>query len=133
GVTAPPGWTWKALDDLATAHELQTGAADRADYRSLIADCLARTDLRQVAVLAEGLNASALAFSKDGKRLAIGERRHALACSVEVYDPATRKRTASYSFSTLTTSLKSLAAGEGMYHDGVQCLAFSPDGKWLVA
>jgi WD40 repeat protein len=133
GVTAHPGWTWKALDDLATAHKLQAGEADRVDYRSLIAECLSRPDLRQVAELAEGLDANALAFSKDGKRLALGERRHALACSVEVYDPATRKRTASYSFSTLATSLKNLQAGKGMYHDGVACLAFSPDGKWLVA
>ena len=132
-VTAPPGWTWEALADLERAKELQAGETDLVELRSLMADCLGRADLRQVGVLAEGLDAAALAFRKDGQLLAIAQRKDAVACSVQVYDLATRKRVATYSFPTVATSMDQLLKGNARYQEGIFSLAFSPDGKWLVA
>jgi WD40 repeat protein/tRNA A-37 threonylcarbamoyl transferase component Bud32 len=132
-VTAPPGWTWEALADLESARKLQAGGSDPVELRTLIADCLGRPDVRQVGVLAEGLDVRALAFRKDGKLLALGERKDALSCSIQLYDMATRKRTATYSLSTFGSSLDRLWKGDGKYQEGFSSLAFSPDGNWLVA
>src|SRR5262249_20142267 len=130
---APPGWTWKALADLETARKLDTGKVDRVELRSRVADCLGRADVRPAGVLAEGVDAAAVAFRPDGKLLAIADKRNSINCSVYVYDMATRKLTATYSFSTLGTSVGKLFSGDSQFQDGVRALAFSLDGRWLAA
>lgn len=128
----PQGWTWRALDDLDTAAKAPSHIVDRVQLRGLAADCLTRFDLRDPHVLAEGLTPSALAFSPDGKRLAIAERKNSLTLSVVVYDAATRQRVATHSISTVGSSLERLMQGTGSFQEGIGSLAYSPDGKWLV-
>lgn len=130
--TAQPGWTWRALEDLAKAKALDVAEADPVMLRTLAAEALGRFDLREVSVLAEGLDAKDVAFSGDGKRLAIVERRNALECTVQIWDVASGTRRSTLSYSTLGTSFDLLFKNAGA-HDGLKSVAFSPDDKWLVA
>jgi serine/threonine protein kinase len=130
---ATPGWTWTALDELSKARKLNSGDLDPIELRGLVADCLARPDVREVAVLAEHLKPGTIAFDRDGKRLAIGENRNGVRCAVQIVDVASRKVTMTCDFSNVASGLEKLIAFDGRYQDGIVCIAFSPDGKWLVA
>lgn len=131
--TAQPGWTWNGLEKLQNARKLQTDNLDPVEFRTLLADCLGRPDLRPVGVLAEGIDPATLAFRNDGRFLAVAQRRSAAICSVQVYDMQTRRLAVTCAFATLVSSFERLAAGDTRYQDGVSSLVFSPDGKWLVA
>src|SRR5262249_54027769 len=47
---------------------------------------------------------------------------------------ATRKLSGTYAFSVVGTSLEKLLGGNSSrYQNGIRSLAYSPDGKWLIA
>lgn len=128
-----PGWTWEALDILQRAVQMRTPEMEMADIESLAAEALTRRDVRTVAVLAPGIQSEALAFTRDGERLAIAQMKHALQCVVQVYSTTDHQLLKSYSFSTAGTSLGKLFSGTTNYQEGILSLAWSPDGRWLVA
>lgn len=133
-VSAPPGWTWTGLERLEAARKLEAGGVDPVETRSLLAECLGRADVRQVGVLAEGIMPAALAFTPDGKAVAVGQTKSALICSVQVCDLATRKLLRTFTFSSAVSSLDRLFSGSATkYQEGICSLTYSPDGKWLVA
>jgi eukaryotic-like serine/threonine-protein kinase len=127
---ARPGWTWAGEEELIRAAQLQTGARDLLKLRSLAAECASGVDLRQTAALPVGFTTGCLAFSPDGKRLAVGESK-ALggSCRVRVFEVDTGQvQTLSYSDVWFD--------GSALYDvtkTGVRAVAFSPGGRWLVA
>jgi eukaryotic-like serine/threonine-protein kinase len=126
------GWTWESLADLRAAGELDTPSRSSEELRSAAAKCLAGTDLRAIGTLGEGTSPSWLAFSPDGKLLAVAASRAKafLFCTVSVYEVATRKLSRQLSFSpslALTDPNTRLSVP-----DGVRQLAFSADGKRVM-
>lgn len=132
-VTSQPGWTWQSLLDLEKARELKDVPRDRVEERSLMAECLGRFDLREIGILAKGIDPTCLAFTQDGRFLAVGERRHAVACSVQVWDVASQTQKAQYTLNTAGSSFLNAVGGRPGYYEGFTSLAYSPDGRWLVA
>jgi WD40 repeat protein len=131
-ITAQPGWTWRSLDDLAKARKLNVADEDPVEPRSLAAEVLSRFDLRETGVLAEGLDVEALTFSSDGKLLATAEKRNAFECLIKVWNFNDGTLHNTFRYSTLGSSWTSVLKGEAGKHDGLKCIAISPDGKWLV-
>ncbi|MBW3597307.1 MAG: protein kinase [Planctomycetes bacterium] len=125
----PPGWTWIGLDQLAKAVQLAPDALDRVQVRSLAAACLTSVDARQSGEYARSQVAHCVAFSPDGRTLAVAASKSGWT------NPG-------------TVTLANLAAGKertlayprdvtwelfnGGRTDGGRSLAFSPDGRWLV-
>lgn len=83
-----PGRSWSALDDLRAAANLPIVDRDVVRMRSLAATALATMDVRPTARLAKGMMSAAIAFSPNGRRLAIGEYQGLEHCSVLVYEQA---------------------------------------------
>ena len=123
-VRLQPGWTWSGLANLRRAALLPTPTRDSLQLRSEAAACLAAFDVREAALLAKGVAAYCLAFSPDGKRLAIGPLRGNANCAVPVYLVETREL-------ELTLTYRPFSPNPEM--TGIRSLAFSPDGHWLMA
>jgi WD40 repeat protein len=119
-----PGWTWQGLAEVREAAGLDTDARDPVRLRSLAVQCLAATDVRLVATLAEGVNAFCLVFSPDGRRLAVGPHNGLGVCKVLVYDVASRR---------LAYELGIPSSASETKQTGVRALSYSPDGRWLAA
>lgn len=132
-ISAPPGWTWQALEDLAEARKLRPGLVSPAEWRSRAADCFGRADLREIDLLAEGLQPAALAFSADGRFAAVAEFKNAIYCTILVYDTSTRNEVRRLTFQTVSTSAANVFSGQPGYYEAIRSVEFSPDGRWLVA
>jgi WD40 repeat protein len=126
-----PGWSWNNLDALHKAARLAPAAGHLAELRSEAASALGAIDVRPLRVLKEGFNADCVAFHPDGRRLALGQFKApaGLFCSVALVDPVGKEKDLSLPF----TPLPVLDPQHGLVQDGVRVLAFSPDGRWLVA
>src|SRR4029077_16391828 len=66
-----PGWTWEILREVEEAAALPEARENQAELRSIAASCLGGVDLRPGPTLAEGFPAYRVAFSPDGKLLAL--------------------------------------------------------------
>jgi hypothetical protein len=126
-----PGWTWDNLDDLRKAAALPAAAESPVDLRTEAAAALGAIDVRQAEVVGEGVNAHCLAFHPTGRLLALGEAKAAAftVCSVRLMGPAGREPSQTLVFPPAPV----WDASAGLVQDGVRSLAFSPDGRWLVA
>jgi serine/threonine protein kinase/WD40 repeat protein len=133
-----PGWTWQRLDDLRRAAALDVPQRSPARLRSEVADCLATVDVRQVGpgllsllVLdpvpgsGDKIDASCVAFSPDGRFLAVGQN----------------KTTVPFPFQVRVVdleggSVRSFAIPPPLSirdrNEGARTLAFSPRGEALV-
>ncbi len=97
------------------------------ELRSEAAACLAAVDLRPAGTFSEDFPVYALAYSADGRRLALGRYwPDGAVGKVRLVDPDTGRveRELTYAVDVL-----SALAGKT---DGCRELAFSPDGRWLV-
>lgn len=127
------GWTWDALDEFSKTATKRPDEANAAELRSLAADVLGQHDLRKIGAVAAGLDANALAFSPDGTRLAIAQRKHATNCTVQVFDVVSRRMQRTLGFGTVSAGVEKLLQGQTKYQEGFTSLAWSPDGRWLSA
>lgn len=124
------GWIDRTMLLLQKASRIETEARDALELRSGIAACLTGEDLSQPRPICPELVSGVIAFSA-GKRqlIAIGQFRSVLFAPlcIQVADPVTGN--VSWSFFVRA----SLTWRNGPVPDGIQALAFSPDGRWLVA
>ncbi len=126
------GWTWEAQADYEKLSSKTVEGAAPAELNSLMAETHCRRDARLIGTVAEGIDASAVAFSPDGKRLAVAQRKSMVLASLAVYDVSTLKAAASYAYSNLGQSLGNLLQARKNFHDIATTLAWSPDGRWLA-
>ena len=125
-----PGWTWDALADLAQAARLNVAVRQPAELRTEAAACLSGVDVRLTRTLAEGFPAVRPAFHPDGRLLAVGGVKASAwtSCSIRIIDITSGETVHELSFSpNMAWQIR-----RGV-QDGVRCLAFSPDGRRLVA
>ncbi len=130
GTRRRAGWTWACVEDLQRAATLTTAPDQVAELRTELARCLASVDLRPGGDVAEGFAASCLAYDPQGRWLALGEIRAQawLTCAVRLLDVKTGETVRTLSFkSALDFQLAQ------QVQDGTTALAFSADGRWLVA
>ncbi|HXY35924.1 MAG TPA: WD40 repeat domain-containing serine/threonine protein kinase, partial [Planctomycetaceae bacterium] len=129
------GWTWKALDDLHKISTLNVVNARAEELRTLAADVALRHDLRPVARIGEDIvDVGSLAFSPDGTKLAIGESLGHLTCRIQIWSVPQHAKVLECQIATLKTSIKNLAQGRWVTNlDTIPALAWSPDGRWIVA
>jgi serine/threonine protein kinase/WD40 repeat protein len=133
-----PGWSWEAEQKLNQAATLVSPQADLHRLRSLMLSSAESVDFRQVAALAEGIDCETLCFSRSGRYLAVGQRKHNLASSIFVYDTSDWQLAAKLSISAADHGLwelgkVALGALTGDRHqEGVLALTFSPNDKWLA-
>lgn len=125
------GWTWASMNDLGKAAELPQARKRLAEMRSGVAACCVAVDVRPRHSLAHGFTADCCSFHPEGKLMAVGQQKAAafVACSVLLIDVATGATVRELSFPP-----KIIWKGIGnAVQDGVRALAFSPDGRWLIA
>ena len=124
-----PGWSWRASDALAEAARLTTPARSLPDLKTETAACLTAFDIRPVSAINTGLNASHLAYSPDGRILAVAEFKVQayLRGRVLLYDAAD---------GTLMTTLAFTGSPLRFFQKGNQeastMLKFSSDGQKLA-
>jgi WD40 repeat protein len=129
GSDEPPGWTWDALADLARAAALPTPYRDPAELRTEAATCLGTIDLRLKTILSPSVSAGALAWSPDGRTVAVAQAKAAgglLPCPVLLLDAAGGGPPRSLSFPPALLWEKS-----GPVQDGGWTCCFSPDGRMV--
>jgi WD40 repeat protein len=129
-LSRPQEWTWTGLDRLRQACSLETPVRNVTDLRTEAAALLSGIDLRQQIILARDFRAGAIALHPDGKLLALGQFK-ALAWA------ASSVRLLELTEKMPPRSLVVLAdpgwtASSGV-QDGIRGLAFSRDGRWLLA
>ena len=125
-----PGWAGANLADLAEAAKLPDAAANLPELRSEAAACLTAVDVDRLPPLLPGKQATSVAWHPDGHRVALGERATGFVmCFVCVID--LRRPDEVHS---LTLTPRFLMGKNGLpVPDIVVHLAFTPDGRWLVA
>jgi sugar lactone lactonase YvrE len=120
------GWTFASLADLRRLAALPPAAGHLPALRTEAAACLGGVDLRRVATLGDGFEVYNVAYSPDGRLLALGEWGSAGGVGrVRLVDPADGRVERELTFAADT-------ARDGKA-DGCRDLVFSADGCWLVA
>jgi WD40 repeat protein/tRNA A-37 threonylcarbamoyl transferase component Bud32 len=123
-----PGWTWANAADLARAAILPPAAERAAELRTEAAVHLGALDLREVGRAGKGLTASCLAYDPQGRWLALGEFKSWVGCTVLLAEARTGQ-----TFHRLAYPPSATFQLTRQVQDGTRHLAFSPDGRWLVA
>lgn len=132
-----PGWTAQGLKELAEAASIPTSLRDPTVLRSEMAQCLGAIDLREadppLAIPSTDSDrpVSFLAVDAAGKRIACcrGRPELPLALTVTLIDVAAWKIA-----DKLHVAVNPLSGRpEGGFGDSIRALAFTPDGRWLLA
>ncbi|MCH7728128.1 MAG: PD40 domain-containing protein, partial [Planctomycetes bacterium] len=121
------GWTWHGIDELKEAAGLKTSARNPVQLRNEMVRCLAEFDLREINTVANGMRAFCIAFSPDGKSLAIAQNKHWIRCKVRFYEVPGGRLIHDLSFAS--SPLWQLQAG---VQDGARAIAFSAERKLLA-
>jgi WD40 repeat protein len=123
------GWSWLAINALAEAARLETPARSLPELKSEAAACLTAFDIRPVGVIDTGFNASLLAFSPDGRILAVAEFKvQSYVCGrVQLINTADGKVMATLFFTG--SPLRFFQKGN---QEASTTLRFSPDGQKLA-
>ncbi len=125
-----PGWTWTALEDLAAAARLPQAKNLGAELRSDAAECIAAVDIRAKELLGEDLSVTSVAWSPDGKWIALGQRATNILvpyCWVTLFHAQDRAQTRMFHFPP-----KTVTGGLALTNDLASILAFSPDSQRLA-
>jgi WD40 repeat protein len=122
------GWTRAGLADIARAAGLATRIVDRGELRGEATRCLAGIDLRRPRIIPLSFTASRIAYHPRQQVLAVAQAKEWFNCAVVLID-------LSHGQIVRRLSLRSgLCWDHGrLVQDGVTALAFSPDGRWLLA
>lgn len=147
-VKRSPGWTWNALDRLRKAAESPAAEKDMVELRSLIAETITTTDVREAGRLSGILNVGSMAISRDRRFLAVGDWKGVPKSNLTIYEielspapngsPGVSLRPYRVcSLFTLGDKAKSELnrvfqglgfAGEKIENEGIHAAVFSPDG-----
>ncbi|MFI5454257.1 MAG: WD40 repeat domain-containing serine/threonine-protein kinase [Isosphaerales bacterium] len=119
------GWTWSCLGDLARAAQLSPEVRNLVDLRREAAICLAGVDLRRVTtwVMPDDAQVDCVAFSPDGRRLAMAQLRGVVARQLRLVDLTSGSHQDLIYPGPVQKDARDTGGGS---------LAFSPDGRWLV-
>ncbi len=130
--TATPGWTWKSLDDLARAARLPGAARELSELRTHAAAALRSFDLREKHIVAKNVDSQVLAFSPDGKVLAVCQSKAQgwIKCNIYLYDVKTGEQVSTLSF--LTLRFAGSRSDRPARQEAINTAAFSPDGRWFA-
>ncbi len=124
------GWTWKALETLAAVTNRRESSEDDFDLRNAAVDFLSQADLNLVKSWPVTAPYS-LAFRPDSRQLAIGCYKARFTCEIWLVDlddvDGQQLRRLSYPASL------PWQAEHQLKQDGVYSLAYTPDGRWLLA
>jgi eukaryotic-like serine/threonine-protein kinase len=125
----PSGWTWAGLEDLRQAAALPTSVRSPRELATEAARCLAGVDLRRAAVWAEKLQQVMIAFSPDGKLLAVADYRDASPGphKVRVLDGHTGKHLRTFTFEAHVVLKKNFFP----VPDGARSVTFDATGETL--
>ena len=121
-LTRLPGWANEGLRQVATASQIATPLRSSATLRSLAAACLGGLDLAHSENLTD-LPTGCLAFSPEGRRLAVGELFGDPGYRIQIIDLQLRRVIREHTFS---------CRGDAPRRSGVSSVRFSPDGHWLA-
>ena len=126
------GWRSQATMLLEQAASIETSARDPVELRSGMAACLSGVDLCDPRPVCPTLIPGAIAFGRSGERplIAVGQYRAILLMplSIQVVDAADGN-----TVWNLRLYSRPVLNNFQPIPDGIQALAFSPDGRWLVA
>jgi serine/threonine protein kinase len=122
-LTRRPGWATESLRQLGRASQMSTPLRSEATLRSLAVACLSGVDLQPLGSVAT-IPAGCMAFSPEGRRLAVGELFGNDEYRVQIIDVDLGR--------TLQEHVIS-ARGDADQRSGVSVLRYSPDGRWLAA
>ena len=118
-----PGWTWDCLAMLEEAAHMPVPEKNLQELRSLAAQCLGTVDARPAELLAKGSNLYAIAYHPSGRMIAVAEATTGLVDRSDVTLLDTNQPGSSHT----------LKCPPEFTYDKVHELAFSADGRWLVA
>jgi len=121
------GWTWNALDTLALAAGQDVPVRDVLELRNETIRCLAATDLREVERWEFSSRPYCVAFNQEGNQIAVGFYKARVTCEVTLIDLDGTQTHLNYPASV------TWQFNHGGKQDGVYSIAYSPDGRWLLA
>ena len=122
-LTRRPGWVEEGLAQVRRGSRIATPLRAEVALRSVAASCLSGVDLRSRGS-ATTIPAGDLAFSPDGRRLAVGELFGTETYRIQIIDLDGLRIISEHRIST---------KGDGDHDSGVATIGFSPSGRWLVA
>jgi eukaryotic-like serine/threonine-protein kinase len=122
-----PGWTWINETALVESSKKSTNDQSAKVLREEIARTMISADVRRVRTIVDDLTISCMAFSNDGKVIALGENTATfLQVHVRLIDAESLQTIKTLTFSpSLAHALKKIET------DGVSSLSFSPDNRTL--
>lgn len=126
------GWKQAAQGELNPASILRPESDDGVELRNLIAHVGGAWDLRSLGELPIPNQVGAVAFSRDGGRLAIAELLDNNELKVVIYDPATQRKVKEYVADVRKERSENLLRGLTRETPAFKVAAFSPDGRWLA-
>ncbi len=127
------GWSWRAIDKISAASELRPPEITSDQLRQLAAEALTSTDAREVDVIVKDFDVNALAFSPNGKFLALGQNRGTPSSKLIIYDVDSKKIHHKFELPTWSNFLRAFERAGKNFQESFCDLAWSPNGDLIAA